>query len=88
MWVTREKLTGLPWPQIALLALLAGAIDGVVAFWWDLDQDWFPVLALATWAVVLVSVALARLVTRIHRRYDDDGSNPAVNRAPDQLNRN
>ena len=50
MWVTREKLTGLPWPQIALLALLAGAIDGVVAFWWDLDQDWFPLLALATGA--------------------------------------
>ena len=62
-WIpaARERFTGLTWPHLGLLGLLAGAIGGVVAFWWQLDEDWFPLLALATGAIVIgVAVGLTR----------------------------
>ena len=59
--VGRERFTGLTWPHLTLLCLVAGAIGGVVAFWWRLDEDWFPLLALATGAIVIsVAVGLTR----------------------------
>jgi hypothetical protein len=71
--VRREKVTGLTWPQLRLLSLLSGAIGGVVVFWWQLDRDWFPVVALVIAAIVLsASVALVRLAETIWGRYDDE----------------
>ena len=70
--VGRERFTGLTWPQLTILCLVAGAISGVVAFWWRLDEDWFPLLALASGAIVIsVAVGLARLARTIWGRYDD-----------------
>jgi hypothetical protein len=70
--VRREKLTGLTWRQVKGLGLLAGLIGGVVAFWWDLDQNHFPLLAMMTWAIVLlVAIGLVKLAESIWGRYDD-----------------
>jgi uncharacterized membrane protein YfcA len=71
--VGRERFTGLAWPHLTLLCLLAGAISGVVAFWWRLDVDWFPLLALAMAAIVIsVAVGLAWLAGTMWGSYDDE----------------
>lgn len=70
--VGRERFTGLTWPHLTLLCLLAGAIGAVVAFWWRLDNDWFPLVALAIGAIVIgAAVGLVRLAGTIWGRYDD-----------------
>ena len=66
-----ERFTGFTWPHLTLLCLLAGAIGGGVASWWRLDEDWFPLLALATGTIVItVAVVLARLARTIWGSYD------------------
>jgi hypothetical protein len=68
MWIDideREKFSGLTWLRFGCLALLSGVIVGVVALWWDLDKDWFPVLTLVVWATVI-------LVARLLRRPDSN----------------
>lgn len=62
--VIRERFTGLTWPHLAGLALLAGAIGGVIAFWWELDQDWFPLLSVLTFAGVLIAAIGVRYSRR------------------------
>jgi hypothetical protein len=66
----RERFTGFTWPHLTALCLLSGMIGALVAFWWQLSQDWFPVLSLVIGAtVILVNVALIKLAGRIVGRY-------------------
>jgi hypothetical protein len=70
--VKREKLTGLTRQQLKRLALPAGLIGAFVAVWWDLDENQFPLLALATGAIVfLITVGLVKLAESLWGRYDD-----------------
>ena len=72
--VGRERFTGLTWPHLTLLCLVAGAIGGVVAFWWGFGRGYsvVPLLALASGAIVIsIAVGLVRLAGTIRGRYDD-----------------
>jgi hypothetical protein len=66
----RERFTGLTWPHLTAVCLFSGAVGGVVAFWWQLGRDWFPVLSLVIGATAsLVNVVLVKLAGRIFGRY-------------------
>jgi len=70
--VKREKLTGLTRQQLKRLALPAGLIGAFVAVWWDLDENQYPLLALATGAIVfLITVGLVKLAESLWGGYDD-----------------